>query len=130
MMSFPIKRSWIFSRTAGKIYFLASIAGFGFFIFLFAIAFSENWMGPLPSGYWVELVLRSVTVLGAIALGTLWVAMWFCVIRYDMESIAGSIYLAVFILFGPLGSLIYYTARYRRLLDRELDPPKVAVASV
>lgn len=130
MMSFPIKRSWIFSRTAGKIYFLASIAGFGFFIFLFAIAFSESWMGPLPSGYLTQVFLQSIFGMGALGLATLWVAMRCCAIKFDRESIAGGISLPMFILFGPLGSLIYYFVRYQRLLNRELDPPKVAVASV
>lgn len=128
MLNFPIKRTWIFSKTAGKIYFVSAIVGFGFFIFLFAIVLSESLMGPLPSGYLLQVFLQIIFGLGALALGTLWVAMWFCVLRFDRESIAGSIYLPVFILFGPLGSLVYYFARYRRLLNSE--PPKAVASSV
>jgi hypothetical protein len=129
MMNFPIKRTWILSRTAGKIYFVSSIAGFGLFIFLFAIIFSESLMGPLPSGYLAQMFFQSIFGIGALGLATLWMGMWFCVLKFDRESIASGIYLVVFLLFGPLGSLVYYFARYRSLLDRELAPANVIAAS-
>jgi hypothetical protein len=121
MMSFPIKRTWIFSQTAGKIYFVSSLVGYGLLIFLFAIIFSEK-IGHLPSGYLARVVFRSVFIIGALGLATLWIGMWFCVLRFDSESISGTIFPVVFILFGPLGSMVYYATRYRKLLKSDLDP--------
>jgi hypothetical protein len=128
MLSFPIKRTWIFSRTAGKIYFVSSLAGYGLFIFVFATVFSEVMIGPLPSGYLARLIFRSAFAIGALGLATLWVGMWLCVLRFDFESISGTIFLIVFIVFGPLGSLVYYATRYRKLLKRDLDPARAFAA--
>jgi hypothetical protein len=59
----------------------------------------------------------------------LYVAMLICVLRIDRESVAGGLFIPVIVLFGPIGALIYYFARYRRLLNSELEPPKVGAAS-
>ena len=130
MMNLPIKRTWIFSKSAGKLYFAAATLGYGFFVFMFAISFSRVFFGLMPHGYFAEAFFRFFCWMGAIGMGTIWMAMLFCVVRFDRESLAGALYLIVLVLTGPLGALIYYALRYRRLLKRDLEPSSAAAASL
>jgi len=128
-MAFPIKREWIFSKTAGQLYFWAAILGFGYFIFFFAIAFSRVFLGSVPNGLFAFVFFHAFSWIGAFGFGTIWIGMLFCVIKFDRETIAGSFYLPLLLLFGPLAALIYYALRYRRLLKRDLERAATATTS-
>jgi len=129
-MSFPIKRTWILSGAAGRLYFVCSIAAFSFFVFVVALVLSDALMGPLAAGRVTRLVLQAIFTTGVLGVATLYIAMLICVLKFDRESVAGGLFIPVIVLFGPIGALIYYFARYRTLLDRELEPPKIGAASV
>lgn len=115
-MSPPINRAWLFSNGAGRLYFVSSLAGIAFFILLFAIEIRIGSMGALTLNPWVLVILQIIFYIGALGLSILWMAMWLCMLNFEKESIAGSIYLPLFILLGLFGTLIYYFARYRKLL--------------
>jgi hypothetical protein len=52
--------------------------------------------------------------------------MWLCLLNFEKETFSGALYWPLFLVLGPLGTLIYYFARYRRLLRTSRS---VAVAS-
>jgi hypothetical protein len=130
MMSLPVKRTWILSRAAGRLYFVCSITAFCFLVFVVALIVSDASMGPLLPGRGIRFVVQALFTIGALGLATLYIAMLICVLRFDRESVAGGLFIPVIVLFGPIGTLVYYLARYRRLLNHELEPPKVGTASV
>ena len=110
-------------------YFVCSITAFCLFVFVMALAISDALMGPLAPGRVVRLVLQFIFTTGAVGLATLYIAMLIC-LRFDRESFAGGLFIPVIVLFGPIGALVYYLTRYRKLLNHELEPPKMGAASV
>jgi len=129
MMTPPIRREWVLSVAAGRLFLLSGLASLALFIFLVALAFTQALFGPLPDDLAVKLFIMFFFVVGAFGLAVLWVGMWLCLLNFEKETFAGAIFALMFVLLGPLGCVIYYFARYRGLLDRELDPPKAAAVS-
>jgi len=127
MMTPPIRRSWIFSPAAGRLYFVSAILALSFFIFLFALVFREVLVGPIRETTLIDGVLLLFLIPSAGGLSIVWVAMWLCLLNFEKESFSGAVYWPLFLLLGPVGTLIYYFARYRRLLQRSQS---VAVAGV
>jgi hypothetical protein len=118
MMSPQIKRTWLFSDGAGRLYFWSAIAGISFLFILVGMDFRVGFAGGLNL-FWFRVLLLVLFAVGAIGLATVWIAMWLCLLNFEKESFAGSIYLPLFILLGPLATLMYYFARYRKLLNTQ-----------
>jgi len=129
MMSPPVSRRWIFSRGAGTLYFICALMGLGLLIFFVAFAVAEALVGPLPRILIVDVVLFLGLLAGMTALSILYLAMGLCILNFEKETLAGSFYAPLFWLLGPLAALIYYFARYRKLLDTELNPVRTAVSA-
>src|SRR4051812_7341321 len=117
MMSLPLDRRWMFSKTMTRLYFLSALIGVAFFILLFAFEFSLVFGGRMVLDLWAQLLLQVAFLVGALGLSTVWAGMWVCMLNCERETLAGSVYLPVFVLLGPLGTLIYYFARYRKLVQ-------------
>lgn len=116
MMTPPIRRSWIFSPAAGRLYFVSALLGAGFLISLFAIAFTQALVGPLQETTLIHVALLLLLLPCACGFSIVWVAMWLCLLNFEKETFSGAFYWPLFLVIGPLGTLIYYFARYRRLL--------------
>ena len=129
MMSPPVSRRWIFSRGAGTLYFICALMGLGLSIFFVAFAIAETLVGPLPRIFIVDLVLFLGVLVGLVGISILYLAMGLCILSFEKETLAGSFYAPLFWLLGPFAALIYYFARYRKLLDQELNPVRNAVSA-
>src|SRR4051812_6057227 len=116
MMTPPILRSWIFSPAAGRLYFVSALLGLGLLISLFAIAFTQALVGPLQETALIHAALLLLLIPCACGISIVWVAMWLCLLNFEKETFSGALYWPLFLVLGPVGTLIYYFARYRRLL--------------
>jgi hypothetical protein len=126
MMTPPIRRSWLFSRAAGRLYFVSAILGLALLISFIAIAFTQALVGPLQETTAIHAALLLLLFPGACGISVVWVAMWLCLLNFEKETFSGAVYGPLFLLLGPIGTLIYHFARYRRLLRTSQS---VAVAS-
>src|SRR3954471_6679160 len=117
MMTPPFNRRWMFSEAMVRIYLFSALVGTSFFMLLFAFEFRLVFGGRLVLDLWAQLVLQVAFLVGALGLATVWAGMWVCMLNCERETLAGSVYLPVFVILGPLGTLIYYFVRYRKLVQ-------------
>ena len=61
----------------------------------FAVGFGG---GRLALNLWIQLVLQVAFLIGALGLATVWAGMWVCMLNFERETLAGSVYLPVFVL--------------------------------
>jgi hypothetical protein len=71
MMTPPIRRSWLFSRAAGRLYFVSAILGLALLISFIAIAFTQALVGPLQETTAIHAALLLLLFPGACGISVL-----------------------------------------------------------
>jgi hypothetical protein len=130
MMILPISRSWIFSRTAQRLYLCGAIS---------SMAFTGTWIGAsaaqIYAGYsalppTTAGVLHVVQFLEAVGASVLWVGMLYFWFAFDQSSwpIRAFCFLILFLRL-PFCWALYYFFVYRRQFrneERRTTPAVVA----
>jgi hypothetical protein len=115
MLYLPIKREWLFSRTAQRIYFGCALLTFALVGTELGthLAISASGIGSLtPSA---RLLLRRLLLPEILGTALLWVSMWYFWFGFDSSHYvkkAVSFLLLFFLV--PVGTLIYYFVTYRQ----------------
>src|SRR6478736_8152997 len=128
MMTPVLNRRWMFSKAMARLYFRSALIAVGFFLLLFALEFRLVFGGGMVLELWLQFLLQLAFLVGALGLSTVWAGMWICMLNCEKETLAGSVYLPVFVLLGPLGTLIYYFVRFRKLVQHS-NPPITSAQS-
>ncbi len=120
MLYLPINRSWLFSRTAQRTYFVSALLALALLATLAGVhmAMSAAGTGALtPSAASLVRVLLFPEIVGA---AVLWIAMWYLWFGFDRSHYLKKAIWFVFLFFlGPIGTVSYYFAVYRRCVSTE-----------
>ena len=117
MLYLPIKKTWIISRVARRVYFVCALAAFSFFGVLVASVAAFRASGHAsPEG--IEFAAFSVRLLlwpGLIGTALLSVAMWYFWLGFDNSGwLKKAIWIVPLYFLLPFGPAFYYFFVYCR----------------
>lgn len=128
MMYVTISRSWLFSRTAQRVYFLCALLNLALLATRVGIvaAMAAGGVSTLPPI--AALLMRGFLYPEIVGSAVLFVGMSYCWLGFD-GSYKKKLLWIVFVKFYLITSLIYYFAVYRRLASREAGDAPAPVLS-
>jgi hypothetical protein len=121
MLYLPISRSWLFSVTAQRIYFVSALLALALIATLIGAHMAMSAAGTsalTPTASSVLLTLLYPEVLGA---AVLWVAMWYFWFSFDGSHYLKKAAWFALLLLVPIGTLFYYVVVYRRCISKQID---------
>jgi len=117
MLYLPIKKTWIISRTARRVYFVCALAALSFFGVLvgsltaFRVSGHATPEGIATAGFVVRLLLWP----GLVGTALLSVAMWYFWLGFDNSGwLKKAIWFVPLYFLLPFGPVFYYFFVYRR----------------
>ena len=117
MLYLPIKRSWIVSRFAQRLYFGCALTN----LYLFAVlvgtqtALAESSVSSLNESPAAVLLVKILLWPGVLGTGLLAVAMWYFWFTFDQSHwMKKACWFVVLFLGLTLGPMLYYFFAYRR----------------
>jgi hypothetical protein len=125
---FEINRPWVVSPGASRVYLVSAVLATLFYACKIGVSLALSVAASRWSDIsWIVAVPLFLTQLvSVIGTAVLWVAMMYYWYSFDPRSDgARGVWLLVLLL-GPLGSLIYYFAVYRRYSRTEFAPNRHA----
>lgn len=117
MLYLPIKKSWIISRTARRVYFVCVLAALSFFGVLIAsiTAFRVSGNASSEGIATVGLIVHILLWPGLVGTALLSVAMWYFWFGFDNSGwLKKTIWFLPLYFLLPFGPALYYFFVYRR----------------
>jgi len=117
MLYLPIKKTWIVSLVARKVYFVCALAACSLFGVLFAARMAMRTAGfsSLERSPDAALLVRILLWPGVLGTALLCVAMWYFWFSFDDSGwLKKALWFVPLYLFLPLGPALYYFFVYRR----------------
>ena len=114
MLFLPINRGWVSSPTARFVYVVCALLTLALLATLIGVhmAIAAAGTALTPDARSVVKIILFPEILGT---AVLWVAMWYFWFGFDRSHyLVKSLSFVLLFFFGPLGTLIYYFATYRR----------------
>ena len=117
MLYLPIRRGWIISRVASRLYFVCALAALSLFgVFIASVAASGAAGAPSLDAFpAAALVVRVLLWPGILGTALLSIAMWYFWFGFDNSGwISKAIWFVPLYVFLAIGPAFYYFFVYRR----------------
>jgi hypothetical protein len=127
MMHLPVSRSWLFSRTAQRVYLVSAVLDLAFLGTRMGVATAMNAAGVFTLPLTVQMAVGLLSIPAAIGTAVLTVGMTYCWLAVGGSCGRKLVWILVVLSYYPISMPIYYFAFYRRLASQENSEPAVAV---
>ncbi len=123
MLYLPISRSWLFSLTAQRVYFVSALLALALIATSIGVhmAMSAARTGVLnPSAASYVRPLLYPEIVGA---AVLWLAMWYFWFGFDTSHyLKKAVWFVCLFFLAPFGTVLYYFVVYRRFVSAKETP--------
>jgi hypothetical protein len=126
MLYLPISRSWLFSETTRRIYFISALLALALIATLLGVRMAMAAAGThalTPSASTIVRMLLFPEIAGE---AVLWVGMWYFWFGFDRSHyLRRAMWFVLLFLLPPLGTIFYYFLVFRRSIRAEpvhIDP--------
>jgi hypothetical protein len=120
MLYLPIRRSWLFSPTARRVYLLCAVLALGLIATEIGVYLAMSAAGAGKFTPAAALFVRALLYPEIAGTALLWIAMWYFWFGFDSSHYLKKALWFVFLFFlAPFGTLIYYFVAYRRFVSAQ-----------
>jgi hypothetical protein len=115
MLYLPIRRSWLISKSARRVYAGCSVLTLALLATLVGIQLSISAAGASPVTREARSLMRILLLPEIIGYALLWIAMWYFWFGFDdSHYFKKAVTFVLLLFFPPIGTLLYYFLTYRR----------------
>ena len=124
MLYLPINRSWLFSLTAQRIYFVSALLALALTATLMGVHMAMRVAGTRTLTRDAASVIRALLYPEVLGMAILWAAMWYFWFGFDRSHyFKRTIWFFLLFFVAPFGPLLYYFVVYRRCVSVQAQPP-------
>jgi hypothetical protein len=124
MLYLPIHRSWLFSLTAQRIYFVSALLTSALTATLMGVHMAMRAAGTTALTRDAASVIRMLLYPEVVGTAVLWAAMWYFWFGFDRSDyFRRAIWFFLLFFLAPFGPLLYYFVVYRRRVSAQTQPP-------
>jgi hypothetical protein len=118
MLYLPINRSWLFSLTAQRIYFVSALLALALTATLMGVHMAMRVAGTRTLTRDAASVIRALLYPEVLGMAILWAAMWYFWFGFDRSHyFKRTIWFFLLFFVAPFGPLLYYFVVYRRCVS-------------
>jgi len=123
MLYLPINRSWLFSLTAQRIYFVSALLALALTATLMGVHMAMRVAGTRTLTRDAASVIRALLYPEVLGMAILWAAMWYFWFGFDRSHyFKRTIWFFLLFFVAPFGPLLYYFVVYRRCVSVQTPP--------
>ena len=123
MLYLPINRSWLFSLTAQRIYFVSALLALALTATLMGVHMAMRVAGTRTLTRDAASVIRVLLYPEVLGMAILWAAMWYFWFGFDRSHyFKRTIWFFLLFFVAPFGPLLYYFVVYRRCVSVQTPP--------
>ncbi len=117
MLYLPISRSWLFSRTAQRIYFVSALLALALTATLIGVRTAIVAAGTGALNVPTASLVRTLLLPEILGAAVLWAGMWYFSFSFDRSHyLHKAIWFTLLFFLVPLGTIAYYFLVYRRCI--------------
>ena len=117
MLYLPIKRSWLFSQTAQRIYFSSALLTLAFIATLLGVRMAMAAVGTRSLAAPASAVVQTLLYPEVAGVAMLWIGMWYFWFGFDSSHyLKKAVWFVLLGFLAPFGTLLYYFLVYRHFV--------------
>jgi hypothetical protein len=121
MLYLPISRSWLFSTTARRIYFVSALLALALIATLLGVHMAMAAAGMRALTPSASTLVRMILFPEIVGEAVLWVGMWYFWFGFDRSHyLKKAVWFVLLFLLAPFGTIFYYFLVYRRGISAEV----------
>ena len=122
MLYLPISRSWLFSTTARRIYFVSALLALALIATLLGVHMAMAVAGTRALTPSASTPVRMFLFPEIAGDAVLWVGMWYFWFGFDRSHyLKKAVWFVLLFFLAPFGTIFYYFLVYRRGISAEVD---------
>ena len=122
MLYLPISRSWLFSTTARRIYFVSALLALALIATLLGVHMAMAVAGTRALAPSASIPVRMFLFPEIAGEAVLWVGMWYFWFGFDRSHyLKKAVWFVLLFFLAPFGTIFYYFLVYRRGISAEVD---------
>jgi hypothetical protein len=122
MLYLPISRSWLFSTTARRIYFVSALLAIALIATLLGVHMAMAVAGTRALTPSASTLVRMFLFPEIAGEAVLWVGMWYFWFGFDRSYyLKKAVWFVLLFFLAPFGTVFYYFLVYRRGISAEVD---------
>jgi hypothetical protein len=126
MLYLPVSRSWLFSETARRIYFVSALLALALIATFLGVRMAMAAAGTRALSPSASHIVRMLLFPEIVGEAVLYVGMWYFWFAFDRSHyLKKAVWFVLLFLLAPFGTIFYYFLVYRRGISTdsaEIDP--------